>query len=126
VHFAEGTKTQCGLVLCKTASSCLCTALGSWQNRFKKELSHTEKPHPYKRFIIEALTQVLASLDILLRHSLKYGSRYIGEGICFRVLGKETGFKWIGTGIPGAAERNGGSFCGHVTGRVLCCVLDIA
>lgn len=45
----------------------------------KEELSHTDKLHPSKRFIIEALTHVLASLDTLLRHTLKYGSVYVGE-----------------------------------------------
>lgn len=42
------------------------------------------------------------------------------------MLGKESGFKWVGTGSPDAAGRNGGPFCGHVTGRALCFVLEIA
>lgn len=29
-------------------------------------------------------------------------------------------------GSPGAAGRNGGPFCGHMTGRALCFVVDIA
>lgn len=49
--------------------------------QIKKVLNLRGKLCFYEIFIIKALTQVLPSLEPLLRHLLKYGSVCIGEGV---------------------------------------------